>query len=41
MGMAFDDSLIDGPVGKAKVDYESWLNENPEIAEEIDASIRG
>ena len=40
-GIAFDqDTMIDGPVGKAKIDYENWLKENPEIAEEIDASIR-
>jgi len=40
MGIAFEDSLIDAPVGKASIDYTSWLQANPDIAEEIDGLIK-
>jgi hypothetical protein len=40
MGLAFDDGLIDAPVGKAGRDYTSWLEANPDIAEEIDGLIK-
>ena len=32
MGLAFEDSLIDKPMGKADRDYTAWLQENPTIA---------
>ena len=40
MGIAFEDSMIDAPVGKASIDYTSWLQASPDIAEEIDGLIK-
>ena len=38
---AYDqDTLIDGPVGKAKKDYEAWLTSNPEVHAEINDKIK-
>ena len=39
-GAAFEDSMISAPDGKAKKDYEEWLNRYPEIAKDIDEVIR-
>lgn len=39
-GAAFEDSMIDAPVGKAARDYTAWLEENPTIATEIDALVK-
>merc|ERR1719453_3048580 len=39
-GVAFEDSLIDAPDGKAKKDFEEWLQTNPDIAQEIETTIR-
>ena len=33
LGLAFDDGVIDAPVGKASSDYTKWLQENPATAE--------
>ena len=41
LGFAYDqDTMIQAPTGKAKIDYENWLVENPQIALEIDQKIR-
>lgn len=40
IGVAFEDSMISAPDGRAKTDYEEWLKANPDIAREIDASIK-
>lgn len=39
-GVAFEDSMIDAPDGKAKTDYEQWLRDNPDIAQEIDNTVK-
>lgn len=31
-GVAYEDSMISAPDGKAKHDFEQWLIDNPEIA---------
>ena len=39
-GIAYDDyTFIDKPVGKAAEDYKLWLEQNPEIAKEIEGTI--
>ena len=40
MGIAFEDGMIDAPIGQASIDYTSWLSANPDIAEEIDGLIK-
>lgn len=32
--------MIDAPDGQAKVDFEEWLETNPQIAQEIEASVK-
>ena len=40
MGIAFEDSMLDAPIGQASIDYTSWLEANPTIADEIDGLIK-
>lgn len=39
-GVAFEDSMISAPDGKAKKDYEQWLIDNPQIASDIDSKVK-
>ena len=39
-GLAFDDTYIDGPVGKAAKDYTYWIDENPEISKELQETVK-
>ena len=39
-GIAFDDGFIDRPSGQAAQDYTQWLTQNPNIARDIERTIR-
>jgi hypothetical protein len=40
-GIAFDMStILDAPTGKAARDYSEWVKANPEIARELDETIK-
>lgn len=39
IGFAFEDSEIDAPIGSAADDYTTWLQLNPDIAQEVHETI--